>query len=410
MLNGTWVLAVPEADAASTALTDCATVLGEHGANVVVLLVDGGRDTVKDVAERLGEAVAEPGTLSGVLSLLSFDERPHPVHGALPVGSFAVLALLRAMTELGLEAPLWCATRTAVSVRRSDVLARPAQAQTWGLGRVASLEHPKLWGGLVDLPERVDATALNRLVSVLARTDHEDQVAVREAGVLTRRVVPAPLDGPEPARPWKPSGTSIITGGTGALGGHVARWLAGNGAEHVVLTSRSGGKAAGVDDLVVDIEKSGARVTVAACDVTDRAAVAALLEKLAADGDVVRTVVHAAGVGVLAPLAVTDDVLFADIASAKVAGPGTWTNSSAGRASTRSSTSRPSRRSGASATTAPTRRPTLTRTPSPSSAGPRACPPCRWRGARGPAAAWSAMTRRSSSTARACASSSRRRA
>ncbi|WP_456155091.1 type I polyketide synthase, partial [Streptomyces parvus] len=320
LLNGTWVLAVPEADAESTTLTDCATALGEHGANVIVLPVEGSRDTVKDIAERLVEAVAEPGTLSGVLSLLSFDERPHPVHGALPVGSFAVLALLRAMTELGLEAPLWCATRTAVSVRRSDVLARPAQAQTWGLGRVASLEHPKLWGGLVDLPERVDTTALNRLVSVLARTDHEDQVAVREAGVLTRRVVPAPLDGPVPARPWNPSGTAIITGGTGALGGHVARWLADNGAEHVVLTSRSGGKAAGVDDLVVDIEKSGARVTVAACDVTDREAVAALLEKLAADGDVVRTVVHAAGVGVHAPLAVTDDVLFADIASAKVAG------------------------------------------------------------------------------------------
>ncbi|KMS66313.1 hypothetical protein ACH49_29510, partial [Streptomyces leeuwenhoekii] len=320
LLNGTWVLAVPEADTAGTVLTDCATALGEHGAKVIVLPVDGGGDTVKDVAERLGAAVAEPGTLSGVLSLLSFDERPHPVHGALPVGSFAVLALLRAMTELGLEAPLWCATRTAVSVRRSDVLARPAGAQTWGLGRVASLEHPKLWGGLVDLPERVDATALNRLVSVLARTDHEDQVAVRETGVLTRRVVPAPLDGPVPAKPWKPSGTAIITGGTGALGGHVARWLAGNGAEHVVLTSRSGGKAAGVDELAADIEKSGARVTVAACDVTDRAAVAELLAKLAADGDVVRTVVHAAGVGVLAPLAVTDDVLFADIASAKVAG------------------------------------------------------------------------------------------
>ncbi|WP_425587944.1 type I polyketide synthase, partial [Streptomyces marokkonensis] len=320
LLNGTWVLAVPEADTAGTAQADCATALGEHGANVIVLPVDGGGDTVKDLAERLGAAVAEPGTLSGVLSLLSFDERPHPVHGALPVGSFAVLALLRAMTELGLEAPLWCATRTAVSVRRSDVLARPAQAQTWGLGRVASLEHPKLWGGLVDLPERVDATALTRLVSVLARTDHEDQVAVRETGVLTRRLVSAPLDGPVPVKPWKPSGTAIITGGTGVLGGHVARWLAVNGAEHVVLTSRSGGKAAGVGELAVDIEKSGARVTVAACDVTDRAAVAALLAKLAADGDVVRTVVHAAGVGVLAPLAVTDDVLFADIASAKVAG------------------------------------------------------------------------------------------
>ncbi|MEK8170170.1 KR domain-containing protein [Streptomyces sp. M19] len=32
----------------------------------------------------------------------------------------------------------------------------------------------------------------------------------------------------------------MVTGGTGTLGGHVARWLARNGAEHLVLTSRRG--------------------------------------------------------------------------------------------------------------------------------------------------------------------------
>ena len=35
----------------------------------------------------------------------------------------------------------------------------PAQARVWGLGRVAALEHPDRWGGLVDLPETLDARA-----------------------------------------------------------------------------------------------------------------------------------------------------------------------------------------------------------------------------------------------------------
>ncbi len=320
MLTGVWVLAVPVGGIDESLVEDCAASLRDHGASVVVLPVDGGTDDVTTIGDRLRETVDGHGSPSGVLSLLSFDERPHPVHNVLPSGSFAVLALLRAMTWLELEAPLWCATRTAVSVRRSDVLARPVQAQTWGLGRVASLEHPKVWGGLVDLPEEVDARALKRLVAALAGTDGEDQLAVRGTGVFTRRVLPATPDSSSPARSWKPSGTALITGGTGALGGHVARWLAADGAEHVVLTSRSGDKASGVTELVAELEKLGSRVTVAACDVTDRAAVAGLLERLSAAGDKVRTVVHAAGVGKLAPLAATDDDMFADITAAKVTG------------------------------------------------------------------------------------------
>nr|WP_203183850.1 type I polyketide synthase [Streptomyces pratensis] len=320
VLTGVWVLAVPVGGIDESLVEDCAASLRDHGASVVVLPVDGGAHDVTTIGDRLRETVDGHGSLSGVLSLLSFDERPHPVHNVLPSGSFGVLALLRAMTWLELESPLWCATRTAVSVRRSDVLARPVQAQTWGLGRVASLEHPKVWGGLVDLPEEVDARALKRLVAALAGTDGEDQLAVRGTGVFTRRVLPATPDGSSPARSWKPSGTALVTGGTGALGGHVARWLAADGAEHVVLTSRSGDKASGVTELVAELEELGSRVTVAACDVTDRAAVAGLLERLSAAGDKVRTVVHAAGVGKLAPLAVTDDDMFADIAAAKVTG------------------------------------------------------------------------------------------
>ena len=86
-------------------------------------------------------------------------------------------------------------------------------------------------------------------------------------------------------RSWRPSGTVLVTGGTGALGGHVARWLAGRGAAQVVLASRSGpGGAAGAAALAAELAALGAGVTVVACDVADRAAVAGLLARLAATG------------------------------------------------------------------------------------------------------------------------------
>ena len=96
-----------------------------------------------------------------------------------------------------------------------------------------------------DLPEAADTAALSRLGRVLGGAwAGEDQIAVRGSGAFGRRVVRAPYDG-EPAAAWAPHGTVLVTGGTGALGGHVARWLAREGAEHLVLTSRRGPDAPG---------------------------------------------------------------------------------------------------------------------------------------------------------------------
>ncbi|MFF9410896.1 type I polyketide synthase, partial [Streptomyces anandii] len=164
-------------------------------------------------------------------------------------------------------------------------------------------EHPERWGGLVDLPEVVDDRVLSHLAGVLttastpAGTVVEDQVAVRASGPLARRLVRATGAAAPAEEAWRPAGagTVLVTGGTGALGAEVARWLARSGAGHVLLTSRRGADAPGAAELVAELSSSGMEVTVAACDVADRAALAEVLESVPEEYPL-SAVVHAAGV------------------------------------------------------------------------------------------------------------------
>ncbi len=87
-------------------------------------------------------------------------------------------------------------------------------------------------------------------------------------------------------------GTVLVTGASGALGGLVARHLAATGkARHVLLASRRGPAAPGMAELAADIRALDVEVTMAACDVADRAELAKLIADVRLTG-----VVHTAGV------------------------------------------------------------------------------------------------------------------
>ncbi|MFC8906212.1 SDR family NAD(P)-dependent oxidoreductase, partial [Micromonospora sp. NPDC057140] len=95
--------------------------------------------------------------------------------------------------------------------------------------------------------------------------------------------------------PWDPDGTVLLTGGTGLLGGLVARRLVtGHGVRHLLLASRGGPDAPGVAELTAELTALGATVTVAAADVADRAAVARLVAAVPA-AHPLTAVVHLAG-------------------------------------------------------------------------------------------------------------------
>ncbi|EWM17451.1 type I polyketide synthase [Kutzneria sp. 744] len=253
---------------------------------------------------------------AGVLSLLALDDTPHPLYPAMSTGGTATVALAQALADAGVTGKLWCVTAGGVAVADSTELTSATQGSLWGLGGVLALEHADTFGGMIDI-ESVDETTVRRLLGALSGIDDEDQIALRANGRFARRMVRAGLNGSAPKRSWKPRGATLITGGTGGLGAHVARWLAGNGAEHLVLTSRRGSAAEGVSELEAELKELGAEVSVVACDVADREAVRELLDGIPN----LTTVVHAAGVSqrIAAVEEITLDE-FAEVGRAKVLG------------------------------------------------------------------------------------------
>ncbi|WP_159402030.1 KR domain-containing protein, partial [Streptomyces hygroscopicus] len=232
-LSGTWLLIIPADQSDHPAVVTAAQALTSHGATPLRHALDtrtADRDALADHLTRLA-AEGEP---TGVLSLLAVAEEPRPEHPGVPAGLAATTALIQALGDAGIPAPLWCLTQGAVATGPGDPLPSPRQAQTWGLGRVAALEHPLRWGGLIDLPATIDHRTADRLAALLVPGGPEDQAAIRATGSYARRLRRAETS-PAAPRSWQPTGTTLITGGTGALGAHVARWLARQGAPHLLL-------------------------------------------------------------------------------------------------------------------------------------------------------------------------------
>ncbi|WP_460885216.1 SDR family NAD(P)-dependent oxidoreductase, partial [Paractinoplanes abujensis] len=264
VLSGRWLVVGVDVEGVGS-------VLAGRGAEVV------GVSGVEQLAGIDGSGVA------GVVSTAALDSGS---------GLVATLGVLRA----GLSAPVWVLTRGAVGTGAGDPVLSAVQAQVWGLGVVAGLELADRWGGLIDLPAVLDGKAGDRLVSVLAGNG-EDQVAIRPAGIMGRRLERVPR--PSSKGSWTPAGSVLVTGGTGGVGAITAGWVAERGAGRVVLTSRSGPAAGGVAELVASIAGAGTGVDVVAADIADRGAVSGLLEWV---GPELSSVFHAAGVGLQRPV------------------------------------------------------------------------------------------------------------
>ncbi|KUL64015.1 type I polyketide synthase [Streptomyces sp. NRRL S-1521] len=173
-----------------------------------------------------------------------------------------------------------------------------AHAAVWGLVRSAQRENPGRLA-LLDVDDHPDTLRLLPALLAAPAPAHAPALAPETAVRNGTAFVPAlaPVDGHgKRERRLDPEGTVLVTGGTGSLGMLVARHLvAAHGVRHLLLASRRGPRAPGADALVAELGEHGAEVSVRACDLTDRAELAALLASVPA-AHPLTGVVHTAAV------------------------------------------------------------------------------------------------------------------
>ena len=124
--------------------------------------------------------------------------------------------------------------------------------------------------------------------------------------------------------------TYLVTGGLGGLGLTVAQWLVAQGARHLVLVGRNGARPAA--RAVLDaMAAAGATVVVQAADVSDAAAMAAVMERIDQTLPPLRGVIHAAGVLEDATLLQLDAARLGRVMAPKVQGAWVLHELTAGR-------------------------------------------------------------------------------
>jgi acyl transferase domain-containing protein len=261
-------------------------------------LVLGDADVATEFGQALGSdaqmAVLEPSTLDGdadkavLLNALSGIDNvlyAPPVAAAhLDVSSayrlfHAVRRLAATLAGLTPTPPkLFVVTRNAQPVNEGD-RANPAHAILWGLGHTLTLEHPEIWGGIIDVDDAVPPELVAQYLRVqLQATDGEDQVVYRSGARHVPRL-----------RRWHPptepagrlgDGSHLVIGATGSIGPHLIRQLSDMGAKTIVAVSRRGNRLA---ELAASLANVGTTLVEVATDAADEAAMATLFQRFGTD-------------------------------------------------------------------------------------------------------------------------------
>jgi len=240
----------------------------------------------------------------GIVHLWSLDTvfdqitRAGDLHEAQLQSCGSALHLVQALAESGwIVMPRLClVTRGAQIVQTESHSVQAQQTALWGLGQVISLEYPDLHCLRVDLDPSIGSDAVGDLFEAIRAAADDDRIAYRQGVPYTARLARTnyPANG-QPAVPIREDGSYLITGGLGALGLKVADWLVERGAGHLVLVGRrSPGEEA--RDEIDRLIQAGARVTIAAADVSKADDVARILATTERIERPLRGVVHAAGV------------------------------------------------------------------------------------------------------------------
>ncbi|CKT66438.1 phenolpthiocerol synthesis type-I polyketide synthase PPSB [Mycobacterium tuberculosis] len=169
---------------------------------------------------------------------------------------------------------LFIMTRNAQPISEGD-RANPGHAVLWGLGRSLALEHPEIWGGIIDLDDSMPAElAVRHVLTAAHGTDGEDQVVYRSGARHVPRLQRRTLPG-KPVT-LNADASQLVIGATGNIGPHLIRQLARMGAKTIVAMAR---KPGALDELTQCLAATGTDLIAVPADATDPAAMQTLFDR-----------------------------------------------------------------------------------------------------------------------------------
>lgn len=254
----------------------------------------------------------------GIVHLWSLDSREFSeiTHETLRKESLdvciSVVNLMQtlAQSDASAQPRVWLVSQGARAVRNERQIA-VTQSPLWGLGRTIAQEMPKLFGGLVDLEAGMTPSqAAGLLHGELSNATGEQQIAFRQDQRYVCRLVRRPeRHRAERALKLRADSSYLITGGLGALGLQVARWMVEQGARRLILMGRTplpirsiwsevqpDTPLARQIDAIRQLEAMGASIHLATVDVADEAQLVSFLHAFEREGwPSIRGVIHAAG-------------------------------------------------------------------------------------------------------------------
>ncbi|MEO1374089.1 MAG: type I polyketide synthase [Cyanobacteria bacterium J06635_10] len=238
--------------------------------------------------------INNPTPIRGIVYLWALDKNFKENNQVNDCGSVLHLVQSLAKAELSQYPRLWLVTKGTQATAVSDKLELNG-ASLWGLGKVIALEHPELLCTRLDLDPANNSNQVEELYQQLLVTDTENEIALRDGNRKVARLVRRNSKATPQQLKFNSESSYLITGGLGALGLVVARWMVDEGARNLVLTTRRG-ITDETQKAILQLEEAGAKVLVVKADVSQRQDVATVLSKIKASYPPLRGIIHAAGV------------------------------------------------------------------------------------------------------------------
>ncbi len=259
---------------------------------------------VADVDEMTDEFVASQ-SLRGIVDLsglnlpASGDKTAGSLRHSVPCVRTPVHAWIDRLVRTSLPSipgtlKVWIVTRGAQWVRAADQVASLDQSLLWGWGPEIDARWPSLLGGYVDLDAEASVTSAAELLCMeLLRPDDELQIAFRGDQRYVARLARSPRGERQPrSLRWRADASYLVACDSVDEGWAAARWMADQGAHHVVVChvgtdSPDALPANASDDCAGCLESIASRgVTIhrTTIDVADPATLRTMLQELSSAG------------------------------------------------------------------------------------------------------------------------------